>query len=188
MWNLSGLEKSTNDETDFCLGWRYFFVERGIDINASLGYWDIGERFSSNPQKAVDYLNLVVQISKKFKPSEGHTLSPYFKVSLVQPVDTGNQRGYEGGAELTLGTYCSWKIGDLIFPVSVWNNVRMVHDSGLYGGDVAWIGRITGGLDWQINDLLSMTLPGFDFSQPVSSVEDGRGTELIAWVGMTLYF
>ncbi|MFZ5982003.1 MAG: hypothetical protein ACOYS2_00285, partial [Patescibacteria group bacterium] len=186
MWNLTGLKESGLDETDFNLGWSGDLS--GFKLDVGFGYWDLRNRFGSGGLQT-DYWNVWTEVGWDML-----TVFDIFKVFFyvrpewVEPVKE-NSEFSEGGFQGAIGLRPEWKAGELIFPLTLKGDLRAVYDSGLYGGKSAWIGRLTAQASWQVLDNVSIILPGVDFSQPFAgNLEDGRGTELVAFMGISLSF
>lgn len=186
IWNLTGLEESGADETDYNVGKTGEFSLADVVLNYDIGfgYWDLRNRFSSGgPQ--TDYWNFWAEFGHEFQPVKNLNFLSYVRLEYLEPVQSNGEFS-EGGFFTALGLRQEWEVGKIIFPLTIETDARVVYDSGLYGGETAFIGRLTIQASWQVKEHLAFIF-GADSSQPLAgNLEDGRGTELVAWAGISL--
>lgn len=161
-------------EVDYTVGCGVSLGE--YTLNASLSYYDFSTLFKSKN----DVVQPIVGLSRSFGFGF-HTVTPYFNVKPIMPVDHRATMMAEVGVNDTV------KLAERL---SVIVGGRALYDEGAFGtasgwnlrGDLTAIVHLRQDLDWKLGVVTTTPLSRFPFG-------DGRrNTETIGWTGFTARF
>lgn len=182
IWNSigldgTGLSSDYGDELDYLVGWSGKSEEINLDIG--IAYIDCIDLFES-PRG--DLILPYLEINKEFDVSEKHRLTPY--IGFEFPFSAkGNEFGH--GFFARFGVKHAWQIS----PKLVFNQkINLFFDDGALGGDSGILGQYRCDLSWQISKSTTIDLISIKAIDPITSLSDGRKTEMVYGTGIAYRF
>lgn len=158
------------------MGWREKLEEINLDIG--IAYIDCIDLFES-PRG--DLILPYLEINKEFDVSEKHRLTPYMGFEFPFSAK-GNEFGH--GFFARFGVKHAWQIN----PKLVFNQkINLFFDDGALD-DSGILGQYRCDLNWQISKSTTIDLISIKAIDPLTSLSDGRKTEMVYGTGMTYRF
>lgn len=149
------------------------------NFNVGLGYLFIAEL----DELRGDLLKLHLNISRDFRVSEQHILTPYARAEALFPL------GWRGGdaktgALLFVGLSHDWSAHSRLM---LSHDLSLVCDTGsLVNFDSGCMAKYDARIGWKITDFVRLDFPTFRVITPISSFDDGRKTERAVGGGVVL--
>lgn len=175
LWTSNGFDGDWSggfdDEIDYTVGWTTTAFT--VDLDIALTYWqlfDLGEGDG-------DALVPSVKLSRSFKLSEAHSITPYTKFETLFIHNDSASNGWTVYAGVTH----EWTISDRW---SLSQELSAAYDDGVFRGEAGAIGRYAAKLSYQCSEQLSVGL-GLKLFVPIADFND-RETEIV--FGLTASF
>ncbi len=184
-WSSFSLDKrgekpNFGDELDYTIGisgkiGRGIFRRFRLQYNLSATYLDVYSLFKL-PRG--DVINLGAFLGREFKVAQG-SVTPYIWVRKAMPA-----KGKEpaGGTFVMLGSRFQRALKGRL---SVGGDMSFNHDSGAFGFNEGWIGRVAASANWKVSGHLTLQAPFVQFSTPLTHTGDGRKTEIPVGIGFS---
>ena len=168
------LRPSFGFEMDGIIGWSGERAGYSIDLNATY--------LNAFPLRQIprgDVIQLSEKIGRKLSLGEKSDVTPYVWMRQAFPV-----RGPTpvGGWFIHGGATFSRKFGE---SVSSSMSTEVVHDSGAFGFNPGYIGRIVSNLTWKKGKHVSVQFPIVNVSAPLSHTGDGRKSQVSFGIGFS---
>lgn len=173
----TGLSTDFGDEINYTLGWGGTLNGFGFDLGFS--YLDFIDLFK---MPKGDVLRPYAEINKEFKITEKNILTPYARWDGSFPA-SGNSP--EKDQWFSLGLKHVWQINET---AELKQKLFTLYDTGALGFAKAVIGQYNIGLGWNVTKSVTLDLPNFKISTPLTPVNDGRKTEFVIGAGLSLRF
>lgn len=191
VFHLTGINDHEWDELDWSVGYLgesdLFQTEKKINWEIGLSVYDPKDFFKNSSGE--DFLDVFAKVGVPFAP-EGCPLksnfAPYVKVELLTPFE--ETEGIGGGTYIWLGLEHSAELGE---HCSLTQDLALLFDSGVYGGDSGQLLRYTGQLSWPVGEILKINIPIVEFVIPLSHFDeerDGRSNEIAFGAGISFVF
>jgi hypothetical protein len=181
VWNSLPLDiKTAGDnfgtELYVSAGWLGKVGDYNLVIAA--GYEDLYRTLSP---EGSDFLIFSTEVSRDFAPSTNLTLTPFGKIEFNFTPD-----GSTMGTPLTrVGLRYSYKLHEC---VSLAGKTQVVHDPGLLGADMAFVGNVDAALLWKLGKHAVIELPYIRYVSPINRVNDGRKGDIVYGCGLSYVF
>lgn len=191
VFHLTGINDHEWDEIDWSLGYsgesNLFRSERKFNWEIGLSVYDPKNFFENGSGE--NFLDVFAKVGVPFTP-EGcpfeSVFTPYVKVEILTPFEEKEEIG--GGTYFWLGLEHSAELGEYC---SLNQDLAVLFDSGVYGGDNGQLLRYTGQLSWPVGEILRINIPIVEFVVPLSHFDeerDGRSNEIAIGMGVSLFF
>lgn len=191
IFHLTGINDHEWDEIDWSLGYlgesNLFQTEKKFNWEIGLSVYDPKDFFKN--ETGENFLDVFAKVGVPFAPEGcplGSVFTPYVKVEVLTPFDKMEEVG--GGTYIWLGLEHSAELGEYC---SLNQDLAVLFDSGVYGGDTGQLMRYTGQLSWPVGEVVSINFPIVEFVIPLSHFSeerDGRGNEIALGMGISLVF
>lgn len=173
LWVSMPLDGRNNfgKEVDYTLGWSGEFAGTGLWLNAGVSYYDCINLFTSKG----DVINPYAKLSKTVVIDEKQSITPFVKIELPFAV----HNDFQIGSRAYLGASHSWKVAERAVFLT---DVYVVRD-----GSKGFVGSLTETVSWKIAEKITAGA-SLTVLQPISSFSDGRKTQVVPAIGLTLNF
>lgn len=182
IWNSIALDEiggslNWGNETDFTIG--YTFQTGGMCFDVGVCYFDLKPLFYV---PGGDIIRLHGRISKEFRVSENHTLTPWGLVRVYFPMRASHilERGELG----YVGVSHSWNLGS---GLRLSHGPTILMDGGPWGFDPGFLGLYNLDLTLNLTDRLKVDLLSVKLAEPITT-DDTREFESVWGAGLSWRF
>jgi len=177
----SDLSSTGGDELDTTLGWqnKLFGLDAMVSVSQytclpSKGFWGEGHAWSQD-----------LILSKTFKVSERHTVTPAFWIGYL----SFNDDFMKGALYMLPNVKHIWEEPFGIKRLTFSHTAMLAWDDGFVNNSSDGIFlRWMPGLNWKLSDNLTLTAPGAIVVEPLTDPHDGRGDELSLNFSLAYHF
>lgn len=180
VWHSVGLDDtdlSSNfgDELNFTLGWNGNTDKLGLDMG--IIYIDGLPVFEMIQG---DSLMPYIELNRGFDITDKYSLTPYIKLELLFPLNGDHSSG-----DILGGIKHNWQLFDRF---AINQKAYLLYDNGVWGSNDGIIGGYNMDSSWKLSEKLAINPLMLKVTTSVTSLNDGRKTEMVFGTGLTFHF
>lgn len=182
LWHSVGLDGTSmssdfGDEIDYTFGWTGGDV-KGLGVDVGVTYLDLVDLFDGRRDLLYPYL----EVNRKFPLFEKSFFIPYVRVERYFPLAS---ESFDGGTYLQAGMRHLW---DPISLLTISQRVGVLYDDGAFGLGAGFVGQYNLNLGVNVAKGITLDVPTVKFTAPMSSFSDGRETQTVIGIGVTVRY
>ena len=182
---LLNKENEFGTEIDIGFGWSGHIDELGLDLDAGVYYWALGD---ITEFKDLDTVFSTFSVSKTLEVNERHSLTPFVQGNNFNVVNDKSLDGFT----IIAGVRHVYEMAGLdLFgqEMSLCSSASVIKDGGAYGNSPVFLFRAGSGINWKLNDSLILQPISVMLWSPMESTPaDDRETVVQITTGFLFTF